>query len=98
MPGYPYKAKERIDALAATLRTLHDRDPEQEVRSIALPVLDVVIEETKAALGSDPVVAAVSGIISADTIAEGEPIRAADALLVAEQPSAAFGPRPPVIA
>jgi hypothetical protein len=44
------------------LKALDDRDPEQEVRSIALPVLDAVIEETNAALGDDPVVAAVAGI------------------------------------
>jgi hypothetical protein len=35
-------------------------------------------------------------VISAETIRLGEPVRAADALLVAEQLDAAIGPRPPV--
>jgi hypothetical protein len=95
---YPFKAKERIEALIKTLKTLHDRDPEQEVQGIALPVLDALIEGTRGFLSDDPVVAAVAGIISPQTIAEGEPIRAADALLVAEQLSAALGRRPNVIA
>jgi hypothetical protein len=47
-----------------------------------------------AALGDDPVVAAVGGIISVETIEAGEPVRAIDALLVAQQLDAAIGPRP----
>jgi len=74
------------------------RDQEQEVQGIALPVLDAVIEEVKTAIGDDPVVIAIAGIISADTIAAGEPIRAIDALLVAEQLNAAIGRRPIAVA
>jgi hypothetical protein len=61
------------------------RDPEQEVQGIALPVLDAAIEDIKSALGDDPIVRAVAGIISAETIEAGEPIRVVDALLVVEQ-------------
>lgn len=44
------------------------------------PVLDASLDAIKAALPSDPVVDAAAEIISTETIAEGEPITAADAL------------------
>ena len=91
---FPYKAKERVVALIHTLETMTKRDPEQEVQGIALPVLDAALEDVKAALPGDPVVAAVAGIISPETIEAGEPIRAVDALLVAEQLNAAIGHAP----
>jgi hypothetical protein len=48
-------------------------------------------------LSDDPVVEAVRGILSPEQIASGEPIRAADALLVAKQLDAAIGPEPLMI-
>jgi hypothetical protein len=95
---YPYKAKGQIEALVGTLEMLTKRDPEQEVQGIALPVLDAVIESARAALPDNPIVEAVRGILSPEQIASGEPIRAADALLVAKQLDAAIGPYPLVIA
>ncbi|MFD7161333.1 hypothetical protein ACFV9C_42575 [Kribbella sp. NPDC059898] len=95
MTDYPYDAKRRIEALISSLRTLIARDPEQEVQGIALPVLDAAIGSIKAALPDDPVVAAVADLISADLIGSGEPVRAADMLVVAEQLDAAIGPEPP---
>jgi hypothetical protein len=95
---YPYKAKQQIEALVETLETLTKRDPEQEVQGIALPVLDAVIESVRLVRPDDPVVAAVRGIVSAEQIASGEPIRAADALLVAKQLDAVIGPRPILVA
>jgi hypothetical protein len=92
--SYPYDAKRRIGALIETLRRLTDRDPEQEVQGIALPVLDAVIESVRDVLAGDPVMAAVRSIISVEQIESGEPIRAADALLAAEQIDAAIGPYP----
>jgi hypothetical protein len=91
---YPYKAKARVTALIKSLETMVKKDAEQEVTGIAVPVLDAAIEDIKAALGDDPVVLAVAGVISPDTIEAGEPIRAVDALLVAEQLDAAIGPYP----
>jgi hypothetical protein len=71
------------------------KDPEQEVMGMALPVFDAVIEAIKDELGKDnPVVAAIAGVISADMIGAGEPVRAADALLVAQMLDAEIGPRP----
>jgi hypothetical protein len=95
---YPYKAKQRVEALIKTLETMIQRDPEQEVQGIALPVLDAAVEDIKAAISADPIVAAVAGIISPETIEAGEPIRAVDALLVAQQLDVAIGSRPLVVA
>jgi hypothetical protein len=61
------------------------------------PVQDAVIESDRAARQNDPVVEAVRGIISPEHIASGEPVRAADALLVAKQLDAAVGAYPLVI-
>lgn len=85
-------------ALIETLEPLTKRDPEQEVQGIALPVLDAVIEAARSARPDDPVVQAARGIITPEQIASGEPVRAADALLVAKQLDAAIGAYPLVIA
>lgn len=95
---YPYKAKEQIESLVSTLTDLMKRDPEQEVQGIALPVLDAVIEMVRAVLPDNPIVDAVRGVISPEQIASGEPVRAADALLVAKQLDAAIGSRPILVA
>jgi hypothetical protein len=91
---YPYEAKRKIVALIETLETYVKRDSEQDVLGIAVPVMDEVMEQARAVVGDDPVVARIAGVISPETIAEGEPIRAIDALLVAKQLDAAIGPYP----
>jgi hypothetical protein len=96
--NYPYEAKHKIVALIETLEPLTKRDPEQEVQGIALPVLDAVIEAACAARSGDPVVQSARGIITPEQIESGEPVRAADALLVAKQLDAAIGAYPPVVA
>jgi hypothetical protein len=90
---FPYDAKRRVEALIETLEPLVKRDPEQEIRGVAVPVLEATIEVLKAALPNDPVVAAVVGAY-AHEIETGEPVRAVDALLVARQINAAIGPAP----
>jgi hypothetical protein len=57
-----------------------------------------VIEAARSARPDDPVVQAARGIITPEQIASGEPVRAADALLVAKQLDAAIGAHPLVIA
>ena len=94
MGTYPYEAKRQIAALTETLTIMMKRDPEQEVQGIALPVLDAVIEAVRQVRPNDPVVQAVRGVISVEQIESGEPVRAADALLVAKQLDAVIGPRP----
>ena len=94
---YPYDAKARVGALLETLGPIVQRDPEQEIRGIAVPVLEATLEVLKRALPDDPVVVAVVGAYEHE-ISTGEPVRAVDALLVAKQIDAAIGPYPLTIA
>lgn len=94
---YPYDAKHKITALVSSLKTLVANDPGQVVTAFALPVFNAVVETLRQALPNDAVVEAVRAVISPEQIALGEPIRAADALLVAEQLDAAIGPYPPIV-
>ncbi len=76
---------EDVDEPAQTsLRQIVERDPEQEVRGIAIPVLDAALGMVREALGDNSVVNAVGDVISVDTIEAGEPLRASDILLVVD--------------
>lgn len=79
------QAKERLRWLIATLRDATQRDPEQEVQGIAIPVVDAVVAEAKKHVEGDPVIDVVRDVISPEAIADGEPIRALDMLVVAQQ-------------
>lgn len=94
---FPYEAKRRVVALIETLEPMVKRDPEQEIRGVAVPVFEAALDVLKSALPHDPVVAAVVGAY-AHEIETGEPVRAVDALLVARQIDAAIGPYPIVVA
>lgn len=94
---FPYEAKRRVQALIKSLHTLVARDPEQEVQGIAVPVLAASLEAIKEAKPDDPVVKALVDLMSADFIGAGEPIRAADMLVIVEQLDAAIGSRPPLV-
>lgn len=82
--------KRRVDALIKSLGTLIAR-AEREVQGLAVPVLDASLEAIKQAKPDDPVVASLVELMSADFIGVGEPIRAADMLVVVEQLDAATG-------
>lgn len=97
MSDYPYDAKRRVTALIETLEPVVTRDPEQEIRGIAVPVLESTIEFLKAAMPNDAVVQAVMGAFDHE-LTTGEPVRAVDALLVAKQVDAAIGPYPAAFA
>ncbi len=71
---------------------LAERDPEQEVRGMAVPVLDACLDAFKQHVPDDPVVQAIRAVLSPEAIADGEPMRAVDAALVAGQLAAALGP------
>ena len=76
----------KVDALVKTLTQLMERDPEQEVEGIAVPVLAEVIELARSFVPDDPVVRVIQNIISPEFIIEADTsVRAADALLVATQ-------------
>ncbi len=90
-----YTARERLDDLAAELRMIVKRDPDQDVRGAALPVLDAAVTAGKDALDADdPIVAAIRDVISPEAIETGESVLASDALLVVTQLAAALPVRP----
>jgi hypothetical protein len=94
---YPYEAKKRVTALIEALTTVLREDPDAKVQGLALPVLHAVIETIKDGAGRDnPVVQSAAAVISADTVASGDPIRAADALIVARILDGEIGPYPPM--
>jgi hypothetical protein len=94
---YPYEAKKRITALIEALTTVLREDPDQKVQGVALPVLLAAIDAIKDGIGRDnPVVQSAAGVISADVVASGEAIRAADALIVARILDGEIGPYPPM--
>jgi hypothetical protein len=91
---YPQAEKDMITTLVQTLERLVDRDPDQEVQEFALPVMDAVIEAVRRVLPDHPVVKAARSVISPEQIQSGQPVRAADALVVATQLDTALGSPP----
>jgi hypothetical protein len=81
----PHDAKRALRYLISDLRAISQKDQEQEVRGMALPVLDSVIEAAKEHVVDDPVVQTIRAVISPEAVAEGEPVRAIDAMIVAQQ-------------
>jgi hypothetical protein len=71
--------------LAQDLARLVDRDPEQEVQGMAVPVLGAVIAAARELLPDHPVVAAMWEPVSVEAMLDGDSVRAADALIVARQ-------------
>jgi hypothetical protein len=57
---------------------ISQKDLEQEVRGIAIPVVDVVSNTCRSMLEGNPIVDAISDIITVDDIHEGEDVRAVD--------------------
>jgi hypothetical protein len=96
--AFPYKAKQRTEALIKSLDKLVASDPEQQVQGFAVPVLAAALEDIKQSMPQDPVVKALVDLMSADAIGSGDPIRAADLLVIVEQLDAAIGKRPIVVA
>jgi hypothetical protein len=73
------------------LQAIAKRNPEQEVRGLAIPVLEACLTAFREHAGDDPVVAAIGGVMSPESIADGY-IRAVDAAVVAGQLAIAIGP------
>lgn len=82
-----------LTQLQESLRLIVKKDSEQEVRGVAIHVLDAALGMVREALGDNPVVRAVGGVISVETIEAGEPLRASDVLLVVDM---FLGSLPPV--
>lgn len=93
------KARRILAELQASLRAIVDRDSEQEVRGLAVPVVDAAFGYVKEVLGDDPVVSAIGGVISVEALASAEPLRASDVLLVVDAFLGALPPKrrnPPI--
>ncbi|HEY3087072.1 MAG TPA: hypothetical protein VGJ59_03295 [Jatrophihabitantaceae bacterium] len=90
-------AQWRAEQLHDDLSRIAERDPEQEVQGLALPVLDACFTafRTMPQVADDPVLSRMIDVFSAQTIAAGEPIRAVDALVVVGQIIAVIGKVPP---
>ena len=85
-----------LGSLRDTLTNITSRDPEQEVRGIALPVLEAVLQGVRNLMPGDAIAPTVRDVISPEAIAEGEPPRAVDVLLVLDSllgadPGSLFG-------
>ncbi len=93
MLNYPYEAKRSVQALIEVLEPFVERDPNQDIRGIAVPLVEAGFDAVRAALPGDPVVAALV-VPCAHELETGEPVRFADALLVANQLDAAIGEPP----
>jgi len=84
-------ARKRAWMLYRDLQQIAQRDPEQEVTGIAVPVLDALLEACKELVADDPVVRAIDGLVTPQSV-EGGSLRALDASLVVGQLAAALGP------
>lgn len=78
----PTAARKLLLRLEKTLQSIVERDAEQEVRGIAVPVLDAALTAVRSLAPDNAVAASVRDVISAEAVEEGEPIRAVDVLLV----------------
>jgi len=84
-PSDPRQIRNMLDGLIGQLEAITKRDPEQELQGIALGPLDAAITAAKEIIGPDnPVAASAADVISPDTVERGEPIRAVDALVLAQ--------------
>lgn len=86
------EARRLVAQLHNDLGKIVDRDPEQEVRGMAIPVLDEALKAVKGVLAGDPIVARMSDVISVETIDEGDPLRAVDVLMVVSTLKGRLGP------
>jgi len=82
-----------VDDILVRLRNLRsdlDRycrdDQEQEVRGIAVPVLDELLSQARQFIPTgDPVLARMQDVVSPESVIAGDPVRAIDALTVTTQ-------------
>ncbi len=82
--------------LKGSLEKATERDPEQEVQGIALPVLDAVLVYARDLLPDHRVISQIDDVVSVTTVETAEPIRAVDALLVVNVLFGALRPPPSI--
>lgn len=85
--------RRQLQQLYLDLLAVIERDPEQEIIGIALPVVDCVLSAARQELAAESATAlteAMVELISPATVGEGAPIRALDTWLVVGQLLAAL--------
>jgi hypothetical protein len=85
-------ARRMLIQLSDSLGEIASRDPDQEVRGTALPVLDSVLSDVRRLLPNDSVIRNLEDVISVESVELGEPIRAVDMKLVVDMLLAALPP------
>lgn len=82
---------DQLRQLHKDLEALMTQDSEQEVQGMALPLIDAVLSEARKRLPDESTLRnQIVELISPESIANGESIRAADALIVVGQLLAAL--------
>lgn len=81
--------------LRETLKALAASDAEQEVRGMALPVVDAALSSVRGMLAGNAILDTVRDVISPDSITDGEPVRAVDVLMVVDVLLGALPPQAP---
>jgi hypothetical protein len=88
----------QLHQLYLDLLAVIERDPEQEITGIALPVVDWILSASRDCLAERTATKALTNamvdLISPITIRDGDPIRALDTWLVVGQVLAAMAGRP----
>jgi hypothetical protein len=90
------ECRRRLWQLRSTLKEYAERDPDQEVEGMALPVVDAVLAECRRFVENDPIVRTIEDVISPENVYRGEGIRAADMRIVVEQLLQAIADEPVV--
>jgi hypothetical protein len=77
------EARGQLSLLRNTLIGMIKKDPDQEVRDIAIPVVDQVLASARFLLPEDhPIVDRVRDVVTPERVESEEPLRAADVLHV----------------
>jgi hypothetical protein len=80
-------------------KEITSKDPDQEVRGLAVPVIDAVVTACAQMLDEgDPVFEKIQQLFSVEAMESGEPLRAVDAQIAVGQLLAALPSSPPFVA
>ena len=80
------QAADALNTFAHDLKPIVDRDPEQEVQGLALPIIDAVLAAARAHIPSgDPVLDLATELRTPESVDSDETVRAVDALIAAGQ-------------
>jgi uncharacterized membrane-anchored protein YjiN (DUF445 family) len=78
------QARNMLKDLQESLRSIVKKDPEQEVQTFAIPILDAALNSIKKLISDDAIAEKVRGLINVETIERGEPLRAVEVSLVVD--------------